>query len=169
MLEARPLESGFGLVPENQVRLGQKRVTAKIPSLADLEVAEKFLRYVRVILIPQITVWGGGALLIRECIRRWRKGWQSMLVMGLALAVAEEWLIQQTSISPLVASGECAYGRVWGVNWVYFLWGLGYESVWVVLVPVQLTELLFPGLRDACWLRPEASSSSVWSSWSGFF
>lgn len=105
------------------------------------------------ILIPQIMVWGGGALLIRECIRRWRKGWQSMLLMGLALAVAEEWLIQQTSISPLVASGERAYGRVWGVNWVYFLWALGYESVWVVLVPVQLTELLFPERRDTCWLR----------------
>ena len=47
MLEALPLESSFGLVPENQVRLGQRRVPAKIPSLADLEVAEKFLRYVR--------------------------------------------------------------------------------------------------------------------------
>lgn len=58
------------------------------------------------ILIPQIMVWGGGALLIREFIRRWRKGWQSMLLMGLALAVAEEWLIQQTSISPLVAARE---------------------------------------------------------------
>ena len=69
-----------------------------------------------------------------------------MLLLGLALAVAEEWVIQQTSIAPFVAGH--AYGRVWGVNWVYLVWALGYESVWVVLVPVQLTELLFPSRRD---------------------
>jgi hypothetical protein len=105
------------------------------------------------VLIPEFMTWGCGALLIRECIRRWRKDWQSMLLMGLALAVSEEWVIQQTSISPLVGIGQHAYGRAWGVNWVYFLWALGYESVWVVLLPVQLTELLFPDRRAACWLR----------------
>jgi hypothetical protein len=103
------------------------------------------------ILIPEILTWGWGALLIRESVRRWRKGWRSMLLLGVALAVAEEWLIQQTSIAPFVAVH--AYGRVWGVNWVYFLWALGYESVWVVLVPVQLTELLFPARREELWLR----------------
>ncbi|MGB6431552.1 MAG: hypothetical protein WBF06_13280 [Candidatus Acidiferrales bacterium] len=105
------------------------------------------------VLIPEILTWGCGALLIRECVRRWRKGWQSMLLLGLALAVAEEWVIQQTSISPLVSLGQHGYGRVWGVNWVYFLWALGYESVWVVLVPVQLVELIFQDRREELWLR----------------
>jgi hypothetical protein len=36
---------------------------------------------------------------------------------------------------------------------VYFLWALGYESVWVVLIPVQLAELLFPEYRDEPWLK----------------
>jgi hypothetical protein len=106
------------------------------------------------VLIPEILTWGCGALIIRECVRRWKKGWSSMLLLGLALAVAEEWVIQQTSIAPLVGLAQHAYGRVWGVNWVYFLWALGYESVWVVLVPVQLTELLFPVRREQPWLRP---------------
>lgn len=105
------------------------------------------------ILIPEVLTWGCGALLVRECIRRWRKGWPSTLLLGLAIAVAEEWVIQQTSIAPLVGLAKHAYGRVWGVNWVYFLWALGYESVWVVLLPVQLTELLFPDQRDQPWLR----------------
>jgi hypothetical protein len=105
------------------------------------------------VIIPEILTWGCGALLIRECVRRWHKGWPSMLLLGLALAVAEECVIQQTSIAPLVGLAQRAYGRVWGVNWVYFLWALGYESVWVVLVPVQLTELLFRGRRDQLWLR----------------
>ncbi len=105
------------------------------------------------VLIPEILTWGCGALLIREWVRRWNKGWPSMLCLGLALAVAEEWVIQQTSIAPLVGLAKLAYGRVWGVNWVYFLWALGYESVWVVLVPVQLTELLYPAQRNKLWLR----------------
>ena len=105
------------------------------------------------VLVPEILTWGCGALLIRECVRRWHKGWQSMLLLGLALAMAQEWVIQQTSISPLVSLAQHGYGRVWGVNWVYFLWALGYESVWVVLVPVQLVELIFPVRRGEYWLR----------------
>lgn len=105
------------------------------------------------VLINEIFTWGCGALLIREWVRRWRKSWQSMLLLGLALAIAEEWVIQQTSISPLVGSGVHAYSRVWGVNWVYFLWALGYWSVWVVQIPVQLTELVFPARREQLWLR----------------
>ena len=105
------------------------------------------------VLVPEIMTWGCGALLIRECVRRWRKGWRSMLLLGLALAIAEEWIIQQTSIAPLVGLAAHPYGRVWGVNWIYFLWALGYESVWVVLIPVQLVELLFPERREETWLR----------------
>lgn len=105
------------------------------------------------VLIPEILTWGCAALLIREFVRRWHKGWQSMLLLGLSLAVAEEWVIQQTSIAPLVGLAQHAYGRVWGVNWVYFLWALGYESVWVVLFPVKLVELLFPARRNELWLR----------------
>jgi hypothetical protein len=105
-------------------------------------------------LLPEIMVWGGGALLIRETVRRWRGGWASALLLGLALAVAEEFLIQQTSIAPLPwLAANAIYGRAWGVNWPYFLFQLVYEAVWVVLVPVQVTELLFPHRRAEPWLR----------------
>ena len=106
------------------------------------------------VFIPEIMVWGAGALMARELVRRWQAGGLSLLVLGLALSVAEEFVIQQTSIAPLPFPGSHAdYGRVWGINLVYFLFMLGYESVWVVLVPVQVTELIFPRLREAQWLR----------------
>ena len=105
------------------------------------------------VLIPEILTWGCGALIIRETVRRWKKGWTSMLLLGIAIAVAEEWVIQQTSIAPLVGLAKNAYGRAGGVNWVYFLWAVGYESVWVVMLPVELTELLFPARRNEFWLR----------------
>jgi hypothetical protein len=106
------------------------------------------------VLVPEIMVWGGGALLARELVRRWRAGATSLLCLGLALSIAEEFVIQQTSIAPLPFAGVNAdYGRYFGVNWIYFLFMLGFESVWVVLIPVQVTELIFPDCRERPWLR----------------
>jgi hypothetical protein len=105
-------------------------------------------------LVPEIMVWGCGTLLIREVARRWGAGWTSVLLLGFGLAVAEEFIIQQTSIAPLPWLGTGpAYGRVWGVNWPYFLFMLGYEAVWIVLIPIQVTELTFSEHRAGCWLR----------------
>ena len=106
------------------------------------------------VLIPEIMVWGGGALLCRELVRRWRAGATSLLCLGLALSIAEEFIIQQTSIAPLPFPGvNAVYGRYFGVNWLYLLFMLGFESVWVVLIPVQVTELIFPKHREQPWLR----------------
>lgn len=106
------------------------------------------------VLIPEIMVWGGGALLARELVRRWRAGATSLLCLGLALSVAEEFIIQQTSIAPLPFLGANAtFGRYAGVNWLYLLFMLGFESVWVVLIPVQVAELIFPERREQPWLR----------------
>jgi hypothetical protein len=123
------------------------------PMVAEVLSGATRLSYIFV-LVPEILVWGGGALIIRELVRRWGGGWFSMLLMGLCLSIAEETIIQQTSLAPLPWLGNHpVYGRVWGVNWVYFLFMLGYESVWVVLAPVQLTELLFPERGKEPWLR----------------
>ena len=103
--------------------------------------------------IPEIMVWGCGALLIREAVRRWGGGWISMLSLGLALSIAEEFIIQQTSLAPLNWMGATSNGRLWGVNLFYFLFMLAYESVWIVLVPIQITELIFPQRREQPWLR----------------
>jgi hypothetical protein len=105
------------------------------------------------VLVPEIMVWGCGTLLIRELLRHWHAGWTSTLLLGFGLAIAEEFLIQQTSIAPLPwLGGAPGYGRVWGINWPYFVFMLGYEAVWIVLVPIQVTELFFPGRRAECWL-----------------
>jgi hypothetical protein len=106
------------------------------------------------VFIPEVMVWGVGALFCRELVRRWRAGGVSLLLLGFALSIAEEFIIQQTSLAPLPFTGSHpGYGRMWGVNLVYFLFMLGYESVWVVMVPVQLTELFFPQEAKQPWLK----------------
>ena len=131
------------------------------------------------VYIPEVMVWGCGTLLCRELVRRWRAGTTSLLLLGLALSVAEEFVIQQTSIAPLPFPGANAdYGRFVGVNWLYFLFMLGYESVWVVVVPITATELLFPMRRSQSWLRKGGiiavcsvfafGSFIAWLSWTQF-
>jgi hypothetical protein len=104
--------------------------------------------------LPEIMMWGCGTLLIREVVRRWGGNWTTMLPLGMALSVAEEFIVQQTSLAPMPWLGSTPmYGRVWGVNWIYFLFMLAFESACITLVPVQIVELIFPERRKEPWLR----------------
>lgn len=106
------------------------------------------------VLVPEVMTWGCGALIIRELVRRWQGGWASLLLLAPTIAIAEEIIIQQTSLAPLAFAGSNAsYGRMFGVNWAWLLAMLVFETFAVVLVPVQLTELAFRGRRNAPWLR----------------
>jgi hypothetical protein len=118
------------------------------------EVLPGATRYSALFVLPiEMCVWGGGALLIRGAVRHWRLGWLNMLLLAIALAIAEECLIQQTSLAPMVLQlkGE-VYARTLGVNYVYLLWALVYEPVFVVFLPVCLVELIFPDRREDVWI-----------------
>src|SRR6516225_7771042 len=118
------------------------------------EVLPGATRFSSLFVLPvEMCVWGGGALMIRYAVRRWHLGWANMLALALALAVAEECLIQQTSLAPMVLQlkGE-VYARAWGVNYIYLLWALVYEVAFVVFLPVTLVELIFPDQREGLWV-----------------
>lgn len=119
------------------------------------EVLPGATRFSSLFVLPvEMCVWGGGALIIREAARKWRLGWCGRIFLALALAVAEETLIQQTSLAPMVLKLKGAeYARALGINYVYLLWALVYETVFVVLVPIALVEYLAPERRDDAWIR----------------
>lgn len=118
------------------------------------EVLPGATRFSSLFVFPiEMLVWGGGALLIRYVVRKKQLGWVSMLLLGLALSLAEELLIQQTSLAPLVIKLKgITYARAFGVNYVYLLWALLYETVFVVFIPVHLTELIFYSRSKDSWL-----------------
>lgn len=105
------------------------------------------------ILFMETIVWGGGALMLRALARKLGLGWGSLLLFGLAIAVAEEFVIQQTSFAPLVIKLKgVEWARAGGINYVYALWALAYEAVWVVLMPTLVAEMVFPDRRTETWL-----------------
>jgi len=118
------------------------------------EILPGATRFSSIFVFPvQICVWGGGALLIRYVVRRRQLTWKSLMFLALVLSVAEEFLIQQTSIAPMVIHLKgVTYARAGGINYVYLLWALIYESVSVVILPIYLTELIFPERRKDLWI-----------------
>ncbi|HEX5184048.1 MAG TPA: hypothetical protein VFW19_12980 [Allosphingosinicella sp.] len=111
-------------------------------------------RFSSIFVFPvEMAVWGGGAVMIRALVRRRGLGWWNLVLLGLALALAEECLIQQTSLAPLVVQiKHQVWARAFGINYVYLIWALVYEAVWVTLLPVLLAEMLFPDRREEAWL-----------------
>ncbi len=118
------------------------------------EVLPGATRFSSIFVFPiEMCVWGGCCLLIRAAIRKWELGWVNMLLLAIALSIAEEYLIQQTSLAPMVIRlKSVTYARSFGVNYVYFLWAMIYEPVFVVFLPVYLVELIFPERKHETWL-----------------
>ena len=106
------------------------------------------------VLLPEIGTYGCVALLARAWVRRRGLGWLALLLLALAWAVAEEFLIIQTSVTPLIGvhPADTYGGRALGVSWVWMVFALVYESVWPLLVATQLAELLFPDRRAEPWI-----------------
>jgi hypothetical protein len=119
------------------------------------EVLPGATRFSSLFVFPiEMAVWGGGAVMARALVRSRGLGWWSLLFLGLALAVAEEFVVQQTSIAPMVIrlKGE-TWARAFDLNYVYLIWALIYESVWVVLLSTVATELMFRDRREQTWLN----------------
>jgi hypothetical protein len=103
-------------------------------------------------LLPDIAVYGCGALLIRELARRRGLGWLWIAALGVAYGVVEEGLALGSLFNPeLFDAGELG-GRALGVNWVWTEWTLGYHAVWSISIQILLVELLFPARRAEPWL-----------------
>lgn len=104
----------------------------------------------------QVALYGSGALLARELTCRWRKGWPTLLTLGVAYAIIEEGLCCKSFFDPHWPDVGVLgiYGRWLGVNWLWAVSLTGYHTVFSILVPVALVELAFPAQRGESWTGP---------------
>ena len=104
--------------------------------------------------IMLVVLYGGGAVLVREVVFRWNKGWPSLLALAAAYGVAEEGLMCKSFFDPAwMDLGPLAdYGRWLGVNWVWAFELTVYHAVFSIVIPIALANLLFPGRRHNRWM-----------------
>ncbi len=99
-------------------------------------------------------LYGGGAILVRELVLRWGKGWPSLLALGAAYGIVEEGLACKSFFDPnwpdVGILGQ--YGRWAGVNWVWSLELTVYHAVVSIAVPILLVGLLYPDRRSESWV-----------------
>ncbi|RZU19715.1 hypothetical protein EV645_1933 [Kribbella rubisoli] len=99
-------------------------------------------------------LYGGGAVLIRELVRRRGWGYPSVIVLALAYGVIEEGITTQSLFNPnyadlrLLDPGHIsALGM--GAPWTVFV--LGLHTVWSITVPIVLMESVSRRPREP-WL-----------------
>ncbi|GAB3742705.1 hypothetical protein [Microlunatus parietis] len=100
-----------------------------------------------------IPMYGLGVLVIRELVIRSGGGWPSLLLMGLVYELAEDGLGLQALTSPVLYNAAEWGPRVLGLNLTYWESQVGYHLTFSVLIPVMITNLVFPELRAEPYLR----------------
>jgi hypothetical protein len=100
------------------------------------------------------TLYGSGAILLRETIIRWKKGWPSLICMAAAYGIIEEGLMVKSFFDPgwMDIGALGSYGRAFGINWVWAVQLTIFHAVVSMLVPIALTELLFPAMKSDSWV-----------------
>ncbi|MBI4943326.1 MAG: hypothetical protein HY830_21475 [Actinobacteria bacterium] len=108
--------------------------------------------------LPQIggfavVLYGGGALLVREVVRRLGLGVTGLLLLGAAYGVFEEALVVRSWFAPEFSgtAADAAYSRVWGTNVDNAVHLTLFHSVVSIWTSITLVELLFPDRRATPW------------------
>src|SRR5437660_3823105 len=101
------------------------------------------------LLAANIGLYGSGVILIREAMIRWKKGWASVFLLGVAYGIVEEGLALWTLFNPLAQPvGNLGfYGHWLGINWVWTVGLLIFHSVYSIGLPIFLFGLVFPELK----------------------
>src|SRR5438067_9369308 len=105
------------------------------------------------LLLSDLLIYGPGALLIRELVRRRGRGWVSILLLGAAYGLIEEGLALQSLFNPAYGHVSQWGARLLGINGLYTEVIIIIHVVWSVAIPILLTELLFPARRTTPYLH----------------
>jgi hypothetical protein len=124
-------------------------------------VAEFLLGDLPIKLLPALIVlapmYGGGALLIREAVRRTGRGWPSILLLGMAYAIFEEAFTTQSLFNPNYLKLNLglltpAFIPALGISAWWTLWMLMVHGLWSISTPIALVEACVPDRARTPWL-----------------
>ncbi|NOY75987.1 MAG: hypothetical protein GXP32_09405 [Kiritimatiellaeota bacterium] len=120
-----------------------------------------------IIFVILSLLYGCGAIIIRELVIRWNKGWPSLLLLGFAYGIYEEGLVVRSFFDPnWMDLGKLGvYGRLAGVNWVWAEHLTIYHALISIAASIVFVEMLYPERRSESWV---ASKKWLFANWAGF-
>jgi hypothetical protein len=94
-------------------------------------------------------LYGCGAIVVRELVCKWNKGWISTILLGLGYAILEEGIVVQSFSNPAWGglSVPATYGRLWGINWPWVENIMIFHALISISLSIVVVALLFPGHR----------------------
>lgn len=97
--------------------------------------------------------YGFGALICRELVRRWKKGWLSLILLGVAYGLYEEAIVVRSFFDPNWAELSILKPyHVLGVNWTYAEMLVHFHVLISIGASIILAEMLYPERRQESWL-----------------
>lgn len=105
------------------------------------------------VIILLVFLYGFGALITRELMIRWGKGsegWLTLLILGAAYGIIEEGLFLMSFFIPNWEDVGIlgAYGRFFGVNWVWVIQLTIFHMIYSITIPILLTHIAFPEIKE---------------------
>ena len=144
------------------VRREDRQLTAAIvlfftaPLVAEFLLGDIGIRMIGVLLV-MAPMYGGGALLIREVVRRAGLGWSRILMLGAAYTLIEEGFTTQSLFNTdYLRMHMHLLDPAWipalgiGAWWTLFMFNL--HTFWSISVSIALVEGLFPSQAEKPWL-----------------
>ncbi len=108
--------------------------------------------FVFLVVLPfHAALYGSGALLVREGVRRWRLGLAGLIALGAAYGILEEaeFVRSWFNVSYLPSEGD--YSRVWDTSLLQAVHLTSFHAAVSIGCAIAITELLHPGHRDRPW------------------
>ncbi|HTJ36301.1 MAG TPA: hypothetical protein VL738_24050 [Dactylosporangium sp.] len=100
-------------------------------------------------------MYGGGALLIRELVRRRGLGWPNILILAVGYGVLEEGLTTQSLFNPNYADQHLlqdGFIPALGISVPWTLFVVGIHVFWSVCTPIMMMEVISGERRTTPWL-----------------
>jgi hypothetical protein len=108
------------------------------------------------LILPLSTMYGGGALFIRELARRTGRGWPTMVLLALAFGVIEEGLLTQSLFNPNYVNAHLldeGFVPALGIAIPWTIFVLSIHTIWSISTPIALVEEATRTRREEPWLK----------------
>jgi hypothetical protein len=106
-------------------------------------------------LPPMVLMYGSGALLVREVVRRTGGRWWSFALLAIAYGLLEEGVVTQSLFNPTYAGLrllDYGFSPTLGTGLPWLVYVVGLHVLWSMATPIGLAESLFRDRRRDPWL-----------------